>query len=235
MGHVFELRRTEQTSNGVGSRISGQLNCTHGASALPAPAKAQVSGSWQSGRAPGEPELGCRALASILVLSNMYPPHHYGGYELSCRDVVERWRKAGHNVTVLTSTMRVRGVADSPDEREQGILRDLAIFYDAGRLTSPPIHRRVQVERTNQRILADTIRTSKPDVISIWHMGAMSTGLLTSLVQSGIPLAYVVCDDWPTYAYKIDPWMKLWYRHPRVGRRIERLVGVPATLPDAGA
>jgi pyruvate ferredoxin oxidoreductase alpha subunit len=32
----------------------------------------------------------------------MYPPHHYGGYELSCLDVVERLRQRGHDVTVLT-------------------------------------------------------------------------------------------------------------------------------------
>ena len=60
-------------------------------------------------------------MASILVLSNMYPPHHMGGYELSCRDVVDRWRARGHDVTVLTSTMRLPGVVDEPGERRRGI------------------------------------------------------------------------------------------------------------------
>ncbi len=32
----------------------------------------------------------------ILVLTNFYPPHDFGGYEMSCRDVVERWLAAGH-------------------------------------------------------------------------------------------------------------------------------------------
>ena len=49
------------------------------------------------------------SMAAILVLSNMYPPHHLGGYELSCRDVVDRWRAHGHDVTVLTGTMRLPG------------------------------------------------------------------------------------------------------------------------------
>lgn len=175
-------------------------------------------------------------MASILVLSNMYPPHHYGGYELSCRDVVDRWRDAGHQVTVLTSTMRVTGVASDPNERDAGILRDLQIAYRDGDLAAPPLRRRLGVERTNQRVLADTLDAVKPDVISIWHVGAMSTGLLTTLDEGNndVPLVYVVCDDWPTYAHKIDPWMKLWYRFRPVADRLEPLFGVPAHLPDVG-
>ncbi len=180
-------------------------------------------------------EISLRVLASILVLSNMYPPHHYGGYELSCRDVVDRWRRTGHDVTVLTGTMRVAGVQDPSGERDQGVLRDLRIFYEAGKLVSPPLHQRIGIEKENQRTLRDTIERVKPKIISVWHMGAMSTGLLKALVESGIPLAYVVCDDWPTYAYKIDPWMKLWYKHGRIGSLVERLAGVPATLPDIGS
>ena len=42
----------------------------------------------------------------ILVVSNLYPPQHVGGYELGCRDVVEKLRARGHNVRVLTSTFR---------------------------------------------------------------------------------------------------------------------------------
>ena len=30
----------------------------------------------------------------VLALANMYPPHYYGGYELICRDVMERFREA---------------------------------------------------------------------------------------------------------------------------------------------
>ena len=58
----------------------------------------------------------------MLVLTNMYPPHHYGGYELSCRDVVDRWRARGHDIEVLTTTMRVPGVADPPEEPGRGCL-----------------------------------------------------------------------------------------------------------------
>ena len=174
------------------------------------------------------------ACMKVLVLSNMYPPHHYGGYELSCRDVVDRWRERGHDVTVLTSTMRAQNAKAVPLGHEPGIKRDLTTFFEDGALVRPPLWRQLGVERTNQRILADTLKTVRPDVVSIWAMGAMSTGLLATLVESGVPLVFSVCDDWPTYAYKIDPWMSKWYKRPRLGRMVERIVGVPSTLPDLG-
>lgn len=176
-----------------------------------------------------------RAVAKILVLSNLYPPHHYGGYELSCRDVVDRWRERGHDVTVLTSTMRVPGVADPVDERAHGVRREIEISFREGALVPPPLWRRPGIERHNHRALARAIEEVAPDVISVWHIGAMSLSLVTALHRTGIALVYVVCDDWPTYAAKIDPWMKLWHRIRPVGLRVERFAGVPAHLPDIGA
>jgi glycogen(starch) synthase len=178
-------------------------------------------------------------VTAILVLSNLYPPHHHGGYELSCRDVVDRWRAKGHEITVLTSTLRRPGVEDPPDERAHGVRRDLEIAYRDGDLYSYPLSQRLGIERSNQRTLRHVLETVRPDVVSIWHMGAMSTGLLTTLAGSGVPLVYVVCDHWPTYAHKIDPWMRMFERPPLrwrpVRERIGRLAGVPATLPDVGA
>jgi hypothetical protein len=40
------------------------------------------------------------------VVTNLYPPHHIGGYELGCRDVVEKLRSRGHAMRVLTSSFR---------------------------------------------------------------------------------------------------------------------------------
>jgi glycogen synthase len=167
----------------------------------------------------------------ILVLSNMYPPHHYGGYELSCRDVVDRWRARGHEVTVLTSTMRVPHASDVD---EPHVRRELEISYRDGDLYAPPHHRRYGIERRNHRTLRRALDAAQPDVVSIWHMGAMSTSLLRPLVKSRVPLVYVVCDDWPTYAHRIDPWMGFFDRHPRIGRTLRSIGGVPTTLPDVG-
>ncbi len=173
-------------------------------------------------------------MARILVLQNMYPPHHYGGYELSCRDVVQRWRERGHEVFVLTGSMRLDGVADPPGERDEGTWRDLHVAYRDGDLTSPPVWRRLAYERADQRRLARALADVRPDVVSMWHMAALSTGLITTLVRSGLPLVYVVCDDWLSYTAKIDPWMRWFVDRPRLGRTAEALLRVPATVPDLG-
>ncbi len=39
----------------------------------------------------------------ILVVTNLYPPHYHGGYELRCAQVAEAMQSAGHTVRVLTS------------------------------------------------------------------------------------------------------------------------------------
>jgi glycosyltransferase involved in cell wall biosynthesis len=173
-------------------------------------------------------------VATILVLSNMYPPHHHGGYELSCRDVVDRWRDRGHDVTVLTSTLRVAGVADPPGERDQGVWRDLEIAYRDGDLYDPPYHRRPGIERRNRKALRHALETIRPDVVSVWHMGAMSTSLLVDLEASGIPLVYVICDDWLTYAYKIDPWMRMFWTRRWLAGPARALSRLPTSLPDVG-
>ena len=44
----------------------------------------------------------------IIVVTNFYPPHEIGGYEIRCRDTVEYLKNQGHDVTVLTSYYGLR-------------------------------------------------------------------------------------------------------------------------------
>ncbi|MFL6206833.1 MAG: glycosyltransferase family 4 protein [Acidimicrobiales bacterium] len=168
----------------------------------------------------------------VLVLTNMYPPHHYGGYELSCRDVVDRWRQRGHDVEVLTTTMRVPGVDDPPDERANGVRRVLGWYWDEHVLTSPPPWRRLAQERSNQRQLRDALRRHRPDVVSVWNMGALSLSLLGPIVESQIPVVYVVCDDWLIYGPRLDAWTRMFRNRPRLARLAALLARVPTAVPD---
>ena len=169
----------------------------------------------------------------ILVVSNMYPPHHLGGYELSCRDVMDRLRARGYEITVLTTTMRVPGVEDPPDERARGIRRDLEFYWEDHRLLSPPLLRRAQIERANQRALRAALQAAHPDVVSIWNMGAMSLGLLSTLVDSPIPLLFAVCDDWLIYGRELDAWTRIFRTRPAIVAKVAAAVSrVPATVPD---
>jgi glycosyltransferase involved in cell wall biosynthesis len=170
-------------------------------------------------------------MARVLVVSNFHPPHHYGGYELSCRDVVARWRQRGHDVTVLSSSVRLPGVADDEAESRATVRRDLHVSFADGQFTPPPIRARVRKERANQAALLDAVASSQPDVVSVWHMAGMSSGLLLALCRLGLPIVCVVCDEWPGYVVKTDAWMKLWYRWPNLWGPVERVTGVPTGVP----
>ncbi len=164
----------------------------------------------------------------VLVLGSTYPPHALGGYELSCDDVMTRWRQRGHEVEVLTTDLRVPGVVDVD---EPHVHRDLRWYWDDHRLLTPSWRDRLRLERHDQALLAKALET-RPDVVSVWSMGAMPLQLVTTLVRSGVPTVLVVCDDWLWYGPNIDPWTRAFHDHPRRARWVERLTGLPARLPD---
>jgi glycogen(starch) synthase len=183
---------------------------------------------------------------SILVVTNMYPPHHLGGYELSCRDVVLRWRARGHLVGVLTTTLQIPGVpagagaGDVPHDAEQAVRpaasepvrRELRFYWDDHELVSPPPWRRLAIERHNQRRLGAALDRIRPDVVSVWNMGAMSLGLLTTVAARGIPMVLNVCDDWLVYGPRLDAWTRLFSDRPRLARATRALARVPTGPPD---
>jgi glycogen(starch) synthase len=174
----------------------------------------------------GEP----RRPLSVLCLTNMYPPHHLGGYELSCRDVMTRWADAGHSISVLTTTMRVEGVGQADDSE---VARQLEFYWDDHVLLNPPLWRRLGIERRNHRVLVRALEDTRPDVVSVWNMGAMSLGLLSAVASRGIPMVLVVCDDWPVYGPRMDPWSRLFLgRASRLAGLTERISGVPCRLVD---
>ena len=60
---------------------------------------------------------------NLLFISNFYPPHHLGGYELLCHEATTRLIARGHTVEVLTSTYGIT----SPAPNEPGIQRKLRL------------------------------------------------------------------------------------------------------------
>lgn len=163
----------------------------------------------------------------ILVITNMYPPHHYGGYELSCQDTVRRWSAAGHDVSVLTSDIDVPGAG--PDDNREPVRRDLRMYWDDFVLLSPSVPARVGVERANQAALRRAIEQARPDIVSVWNMGAFSLGLLTTLHGRRLPVVFVLGDDWPVYGQDLDAWSRIW-RGRRASAAIVRAV---TRLPTA--
>lgn len=176
------------------------------------------------------PEAG---LTRILALTLYYPPHSFGGYERSCRDVMTRLATRGHEVSVLTSDLRLAGVEESDDPRV-AVRRELGTWLRADALYRPSLRSRLAIERSNHRALDAMLREHRPEVVTVWHMGAMSLGLLERLARNKMPLVYVIGDDWLCYAPELDSWGRLFRKIGPFAGLIEPLVGVPTRLHNLG-
>jgi glycogen(starch) synthase len=166
----------------------------------------------------------------VLVLSNLYPPNAMGGYELSCRDVVDRWRAAGHDVLVLTTSTRIDGTVE-PATAEGHVRRDLLWWWHEHRFLTPSWRERLRTERHDLRVLRSALAEHRPEVVSVWHLGGMPLALVDALRDERVVLN--ICDEWPYYGPRVDPWLKGTSRLPPVARRLAaRLSGVPTEPPD---
>lgn len=185
---------------------------------------------------PSVTSVGWWSVVRVLAVTNWYPPHHFGGYELSCHDVMVRLAARGHEVHVLCGDTRLLGATDPPDAvHERSVRRTLRLYHDGAALLRPSWLERYRIERHNHRELVMALREVRPDVISIWQLAGASQGLLAAVAESGIPVVLSICDDWLSYGMKLDPWAEPFNRGPRrrvAGRLAERALGVPCVIPD---
>jgi glycogen synthase len=157
----------------------------------------------------------------ILVLTNLYPPHYLGGYELRCRDITEALAARGHQVRVLTSNHRVPGAAGEP-ERSYKVDRSLRPH---GFFGTPWLGiRELQgLERFNNRELLAAIGLFQPDLVHVWNLGGLSKSLALTLQGLNIPTVYDVSDHWIARSLAADVWLDWWNRpHPSLRTRLLR-------------
>lgn len=176
----------------------------------------------------------------ILALTNWFPPHHRGGYEINCADVMYRMVSRGHEVEVLCSDDLLHGAVGetSPPAGSLPVHRSLRLYWRDEVPWKPPLRERLRIEQVNQARLNELLERFRPDVVSVWHMAAMSLSLLTTLERRDVPVVYAICDSWPTYALKLDHWSRM-FNGPAarrvIGRLSESLFSVPCVLPDLGS
>ena len=166
-------------------------------------------------------------------MGNLYPPHHFGGYELIWRGAVEHLRDSGHEVRILTTDHR----DPSPDPaipEDPDCHRELRWYWREHKFPRMTPRARLRLERHNARVMEHHLDGWSPDLVTWWPMGGMSLSLLERVHRAGLPSVAVVMDDWPTYGPKVDAWQAALYRRPRRGRIAERLTGVPS-LGDLGS
>jgi len=143
----------------------------------------------------------------ILILNNLYPPHHAGSFDLRCQGVTEALRKRGHVLRVLTSN---HGVGD--EQRDPEIERRLVLngVFDHPLITGYGGLR--ELEERNHSVLRQTLAEFQPDLVHVWSLHGLSKSLIFSLRESRLPTVYDVADNWLSEGLREDPWLRWWNR-----------------------
>ena len=164
----------------------------------------------------------------VLAVGNMYPPHHFGGYELVWRSAMEHLRAAGAEVRVLTTDVDTG--AQQPDD--PGVHRELRWHLREGTFPRLGVRERVAVVRHNHRVLRRHLADLRPEVVTWWSMGGLSLTLLEDVRRRGLPAVAFVHDEWLDYGRQADAWLRL-HTGPRRARLRpvgERVLRIPTSV-----
>lgn len=147
-------------------------------------------------------------LRVVLVIAR-YPPHHLGGYELRCRDVARELARRGHDVTVLTSRVGARGTSTDQGVR---VVRELRLWPQGIRSRAETL-RFLLATSGDCRRLRRLLRGA--DVVSYWHMAALSSALLAVAPPPGCGVLCDVSSDWLfDCAGTGGNWFRIWEKTP---------------------
>jgi Glycosyl transferase 4-like domain len=141
----------------------------------------------------------------ILVVTMDFPPPETGGYGIMAARVCGALAERGHQLLVLT-------VADTAPATQPPLApgvevrRVLESYYAGGECRFPPLAVAAAIERGNLAALESALAEHQPQVVSFWHMGAMSLNLITWAAARGFPLTFVIGDDWLVYGTWADGW-----------------------------
>ena len=140
----------------------------------------------------------------ILVVTNYYPPHFIGGYELGCRDIVEALKRRGHQVKVLTSTYKV-----NEPQTDGEVYRWLQL----GQWWTPNLLRDLAgvlvKELANQQAFRQLCREFQPELVYMWNPVGISLSIVSEARQEGLPVCYFVSDHW-LEEWETDPGYRTW-------------------------
>lgn len=133
----------------------------------------------------------------VLFISTFYPPVALGGYEVECAGVAERLSES-HEVRVLTSSAH-RGEAGA----EPHVLRELTLL-------SPDARGALRAPRAALGGVAAARRALawQPDLVYAWNCSSIPHAAVRVIADSGVPLAFRVCEHWFGGLFTNDQYMR---------------------------
>jgi glycogen(starch) synthase len=157
-------------------------------------------------RAIGSPTLQA-PIVKILVLSNLYPPHHAGTYDFRVQTITEAMQSRGHTVRVLTSKHGM-----NIEQRSAEVERRLLLNGVYEHPTVTRLDDLWALEKANHKMLRETLEAFAPDVVHVHSLAGLSKSLIFALRQARLPTVYDVADHWLAEQVRTDPWLRWWNR-----------------------
>jgi glycogen(starch) synthase len=130
----------------------------------------------------------------ILIISNLFPPHVLGGYEILCKQVCDALRKRGHSIRVLTSDHVIQGSPEVPNF-PYVVERLLKLAPPFGVTPTAQALRDRGVRIHNQQMTEKVINDENPDVVFYWSQLRLGMGALRANRRANLPAAITFNDD----------------------------------------
>ncbi len=143
----------------------------------------------------------------ILALSNLFPPHHAGTFDLRCQTITDLLRLRGHEMHVLTSNHGMQG-----EQRDADVDRRLWLSDAFGHERVESYGAIKELELHNHQVLKETIQEYSPEVVHVFSMEGLSKSLIFGLRNARVPAVYDVSDAWIATGIRTDPWLAWWNR-----------------------
>ncbi|MEO8046089.1 MAG: glycosyltransferase family 4 protein [Nitrospirota bacterium] len=146
----------------------------------------------------------------ILMVSNFYPPHYRGGYEVRCKQVAETMQQRGHEIHVLTSVSGLPMDSLGGFPRQTEVIAGVRVdrWLDIYAYGPQPPHRpwtffQAKRQLADARRLINLLSEFKPDMVNWWSMNGLAMNLLPIPRTFHIPDVHWIEHPWMINEYGV--------------------------------
>ncbi|MGH2714961.1 MAG: glycosyltransferase, partial [Thermoleophilaceae bacterium] len=122
----------------------------------------------------------------VLVITDLFPPIAFGGYERTCADLVSGLNER-HDVTVLTSDLRREAAPSAP-----GVRRELVYLGPGRRELARVPAAAARAANVTRRVLAEV----RPQVVYVSNCLVAPQAAPWAAAQTGVPVVYRLSELW---------------------------------------
>lgn len=132
----------------------------------------------------------------ILFVTNLYPPHILGGYEIECQQVAEALLERGHVVAILTSSATeppIRHPDQYPGQHpgRYPVFTTLQLLRPFGEKIEGSCRLlKHQLTKYNAQKTTEALTSFQPDIIFHWSTLRIGLGAARACQQASIPIVW---------------------------------------------